>query len=187
MCWEMLIEGAEEMEQCEMDRIEEMKIFLQEAEVSLLEERIKKIKSRCINNKKLKQEIMILIEGVVMERIEGCVVISYLRSSYVTGSHEFYIAYYANEPFVEEEPDSIYYGMRLLFDGVEDDLECLIKLLENKYIRIMASEKEEIRRWYIQQIYRKFYEVFKLLLTDMQKEKCGNIFYGSYMGEIKQL
>lgn len=167
-----------------MDRIEEMKDFLHDAEECILEERIQRMKACCKSHESIKQEIVYIIDGVIMNRQEGYVVISYLRSSYITGSHAFYIAQYADEPFVEEEPDSVYYSMGSLFEGVEEDYRRLHKLLESKYIRIMASEKEEVRRWYMDNIYSKLYEVFKLLLADT---KYKNIFYGSYMDELKSL
>ncbi len=167
-----------------MDRIGEMKEYLYDVEESMLEERISMMKACCRNHENIRQEITHVIDGVTMNRVDGCVVISYLRSSYITGSHAFYIAQYADEPFVEEEPDSVYYSMGLLFEGVEADYRSLIKLLSEKYIRIMASEKEEVRRWYMEHIYRKLYEVFKLLLADTRYK---NIFYGSYMDEVKAL
>lgn len=167
-----------------MDRIEEMKDFLHDAEKGILEERIRTMKAYCQDHKNVSQEIACIIDGLIMERETGCVVIAYLRSSYITGSHAFYIAKYADEPFVEEEPDSVFYSMGSLFGGVEEDYKRLHKLLEGKYIRIMASEKEEVRRWYMEHIYCKLYEVFKLLLADT---KYKNIFYGSYMDELKSL
>ncbi len=167
-----------------MDRIEEMKDFLRDTEEWMLEERINMMKAYCKSHENVRQEIAYIIDGVIMNRQEGCVVISYLRSSYITESHAFCIAQYTDEPFVEEEPDSMYYSMRALFEGIEDDYKKLNKLLGSKYIRIMASEKEEIRRWYMEHIYAKLYEVFKLILADT---KYKNIYYGGYMDEVQAL
>lgn len=167
-----------------MDRIEEMKEFLRDMEEGMLEERIHRMKAYCKSHENIRQEISYIIDGVIMNRQEGCVVISYLRSSYITGSHAFCIAQYADEPFVEEEPDSLYYSMSALFEGVEDDCQKLNKALQSKYIRIMASEKEEIRRWHMQHIYSKLYEVFKLILANT---KYKNIYYGGYMDDVQAL
>ena len=167
-----------------MDRIEEMKDFLRDAEKGMLEERIRMMKAYCKSHENIRQEIVYIIDGVIMNHQDGCVVISYLRSSYITGSHAFCIAQYTDEPFVEEEPDSMYYSMRVLFEGVEDDCKKLNKLLESKYIRIMASEKEEIRRWHMEHIYSELYDVFKLMLADT---KYKEIYYGGYMDEVRAL
>ena len=111
--------------------------------------------------------------------------ISFLRSSYITESHEFYIAYYFDEPFVEEEPDSRYYDLGLLFEGIDNDLECMNKELGKKFIRILSSEKEEIRRWFVDNIYIGLGKSFKLLFEDIQPQRNLEVFYGSYMGELE--
>ena len=39
-------------------------------------------------------------------------VLSYLRTSCITGSHEFLLSYYEEEPFIEEQPQEITVNMR---------------------------------------------------------------------------
>ncbi len=168
-----------------MDRIKEMKEFLQDAEEILLQQRIDKIKLICMSEENTRREIQTIIDGMTMERTGGCIVVSCLRSSYITGSHEFGIAYYADEPFVDEEPDCVYYNLGLLFEGIEDDLQYMNKELRNKYIRIMASEKEELRRWFMDKIYMRLGVVFKPIIKDMQNKRNIDIFYGNYMGELE--
>ena len=175
------------MERCEMDRINEMEEFLQEAEEILLKERMDRIKSICMNEKDIKEEVLTIVKELAAERTEGCIVISFLRGSYVTGSHEFCIAYYEDEPFVEEEPDSRFYSLRLLFEGIEDDFIRMNKELGNKYIRIFASEKEEIRRWFMEKIYMRLGEILKLIFEGVQTDKNLDIFFGNYMGELDKV
>ena len=55
-----------------------------------------------------------------MERLalrEGGVFgISFLRSSYITGKHVFYVAHYLDDPFVEEAPEAVCLSIAGLFD-----------------------------------------------------------------------
>lgn len=136
----------------------------------LLEKRMDKIQSVCRNEEKVKEELFEIIGELAEGKEAGSIVISFLRSSYITGSHEFYIAYYFDEPFVEEEPDSRYYSLGLLFEGIDNDLDCINKELGKKYIRIMSSEKEEIRRWFVNNIYIRLGKIFKLLFAGRKGE-----------------
>ncbi len=175
------------MERCDMDRIKEMKEFIQDTEQVLLKERIDKIKIICISEENMKREIQVIIERLTMRKKGGCIVISFLRSSYITDSHEVCIAYYTDEPFVEDEPDCGYYSLHSFFEGIENDLQYMIKELRNKYIRIMSSEKEEIRRWFMDEIYTRLGIVFKAILVDMQTKEDIDVFYGNYMDELEPL
>ena len=170
-----------------MDRVKEMKEFLHDTEEILLKERIDKIKIICMRKENIKKEIQTIVDRLTMGKTEGCIAISFLRSSYITGSYEVCIAFYMDEPFVEENPDCKYYSLRLFFDGVEDELQYMIKELGNKYIRITASEKEEVRRWFIDEIYTGLGIVFKMMLVDMQIKEDIDVFYGNYMDELELL
>lgn len=170
-----------------MHRINEMKEYIKETEEILLKERIDKIRLICMNEENIKRGILTIIEDLTIGKTGGCIVISFLRSSYITGSYEFCIAYYTDEPFVEEEPDCGYYSLHLLFEGIEDDLQYMIKELRNKYIRIMTFEKEEMRRWFMDEIFTGLGIVFKSILVDMQAKEDIEIFYGNYMDELAPL
>ena len=85
------------------------------------------------------------------ENGEGRLVISWLRSSYKTESCAFYIAYYLDDPFVEEKMDSACYSMKILLDGIGEDLEFMGKKLRKKFVHVMSPETEEIRRWYMEE------------------------------------
>ncbi len=79
----------------------------------------------------------------------------------------------------------MYYNLGSLFEGIEDDLQHMNKELRNKYIRIMASEKEELRRWFMDKIYMRLGVVFKPIIEDMQNKRNIEIFYGNYMDELE--
>lgn len=175
------------MERYKMDRIKEMKDFLHDTEEILVKERIDKIKMICMREENIKKEIQTIVDKLTMGKAGGCVAISFLRSSYITGSHEVCIAYYMDEPFVEENLDCEYYSLRPFFEGIEDELQYMIKELRNKYIRIMASEIEEIRKWFMDEIYTRLGSTFKMMLADMQVEEDINVFYGNYMDELELL
>lgn len=171
------------MERCEMERITDMKTFLQERKEFLLKERIKKLKSTLTYEES--KELESILKELVSEGEGGRLLIVYLRSSYITGSHNFYIAFYTGEPFVEEEPDNVVYSMQEIFQSVEDDWVDMQKKLQEKFIRIMDSEKEEIRRWYMEELYRCAGILFKEWLEDMKSEKNTEVYYGSYMDEVE--
>lgn len=170
-----------------MDRIKEMKDFLHDTEEIMVKERIDKIKIICMREENIKKEIQAIVDRLSMGKTGGCIVISFLRSSYITCSHEVCIAYYLGEPFVEENPDCEYYSLRPFFDGIEDELQYMIKELRNKYIRIMASEIEEIRRWFMDEIYTGLGIIFKSILADIQDKSDIAVFYGNYMDELEPL
>jgi len=64
-------------------------------------------------------------------------------------------------------------------------MDCMNKELEKKYIRILSSEKEEIRRWHIDNIYRRLGEIMQLLFEDMLPQRGLDVFYGCYMDEFE--
>ena len=76
--------------------------------------------------------------------------------------------------------------MHSFFEGIEKIFN-ISKELENKFIRILASEKEEIRRWFLCNIYMQLSSVFKIIFKDVQSQKILDVFYGYYMGELELL
>ncbi len=176
------------MERCGLDRLEEMKEYLGQEKEQLLMQRMEEA-GRRFGDKGCgcKADLEVIIKGLAMGRAEGSVVIASLRSGYITGDGEFYVAYYADPPFVEEEPDSVCYSMKELLHGVEQDLENMNGKLRKKFIRIMASEQEEIRRWYMDEIYRRMGGVFRKEWGNREKEGQVDIFYGNYMDSVERV
>ena len=135
------------MEPYQLGRLEDMKEFLREDAETLRRERRKKMDAIYADRGQvIKNDLETVLKGLADGKGDGRLVISCLRSSYITGSFDFYIAFYAGEPFVEEEPDSAYYSMAVFWDGIGEDLERMGKKLRRKFIRVMSSETEEIRR-----------------------------------------
>ena len=110
--------------------------------------------------------------------------ISYLRSSIVTESHGFHFGFYAEEPYVEADPDYVILKFPLLFEETVKDMEVIGRLLRKKFIRIFSSELEEIRRDYLLSIYAESGRVFEKMLKTDDKEGKQKVYYGEYDGGI---
>ncbi len=176
------------MERYELERLEEMKEYLRKEKELLTRERLKRMEDRFSDNVyHLKADLAAVLKGLAMERKEGSLVISYLRSSFITEKGEFYIAYYSGEPFVEEEPDSVFYSMKELLEGIEDDWDIMNRKLREKFIRFMTSEQEEIRRWYMDGIYEGMGRIFQAALESAEGEKQVGVFYGNYMDRLEKI
>lgn len=108
------------MEQTGLERVDAMREYLQEAPEDvrldvIVERRLGTIRTEFA--KAVETPVRKLVGG----KTGGMVVIAYLRSSIVTGSHVFCIAYYKGEPFVEEEPERVYLDLRGVFKDAEAD------------------------------------------------------------------
>jgi len=129
--------------------------------------------------------------SLAVEKEKCSTVISFLRSSYITRSHKFKIAVYSGEPFVELNPsyenDA---SLAVFFEAAtEQDIQDLIKKVGEKYIRITAAEKEEIRRAYMEKLYRGSIIVFQALMKDdtVQMHTDIKVYFGEEMGELIEL
>lgn len=173
------------MEQPGLVRFKAMQDYLEEDVAYLLQERIEKIIKLLKGSEKYIGEgfICALNELISTEEM-GILVVSCLRSSYILGSHEFYLAHYIGDEFVEENPDSKYLDMSVLFKPVKEDFEKLDYRLGRNFIRIFSSEKEEIHRWYMEKVYSRFGKVLGLILEETSEEKGVKVYYGEYMGEL---
>lgn len=171
-----------------MERLQQMKDLLKETEEMLLEQRIKKMNLLCHNNQNnVKTNCICALSGLALEREDVKIVISYLRSSYITESHKFFIACYVDEPFMEEEPDCIFLDLQCLFIDVDEDLRIMNKELEGQLVQIFSSFKEEIRRWYMQHLYEKMENIFKRIIEEAEETKNKQIYFGGYMEELSLL
>lgn len=116
------------------------------------------------------------------------IVISYLKSSYITGSHKFKLASYEEEPFVELYPPHEYLNMKPLFDNIEADMTVFTKQLSQHFFRLMPSEQEEIRRHYMEMLYIESALFFKRVLSETDPDiKATSIFFGAELGEVKRM
>lgn len=174
------------MEQCELERTKPIRNFLTGTADRLLEERVRKIKGMvCGNIENIKDRLFHILDELVSDKEGGGLVISYLRSSYISGSHELYVAYYVEDAFVEEQPDHAYLDMRRLLESAEEDVRELNGSLEKEFIRILSAEKEEVRRWYMDLLYRRLGEVLKAALDGMPKKSGMEVCFGGFMDELE--
>lgn len=170
----------------EMERIHQMKAVIGEKTDSLIGRRLEKMKKIFTNNTdNMQSDLETALTELISDKKVGSLVISFLRSSYILNTHEFYIAYYEREPFVEEEPDCIYFSMKSLFLGIEEDWREMDRELCQNFIRVFAGEKEEIRRWYMERIYIALESMMKEAVEKIQKRGAVDVYYGGYMEEIK--
>lgn len=176
------------MKHYEMKRITQMKDVIGEKADFLISRRLEEVKKLLDSNTyKIQSDIENALSELTSDKTEGCLVISFLRSSYILGNHEFYIAYYEGEPFVEEEPACIYFSMKEALNGIEEDLHEINELLHQNFIRVFAGEKEEIRRWYMERVYMAMESIMKMAVEMMQKGRRIAVYYGGYMEEIEAI
>ena len=174
------------MEPYQLERLEDMKEFLREDAETLRRERRKKMDDIYADRGQgIKNDLETVLKGLADGKGDGSLVISCLRSSYITGSFDFYIAFYGGEPFVEEEPDSAYYSMAVFWDGIGEDLERMGKKLRGKFIRVMSSETEEIRRWYMEGFLGQWQGIFREILEGIGEDKHVDVLFGGYMDRLE--
>ena len=152
----------------------------------LISRRLDKIRKLYFENTyNMQNDLEIALIELVSDKTDGSLVISFLRSSYILKSYEFYIAYYEGELFVEEEPDCVYFSMKRALRGIEEDWREMDEELHQNFIRVFAGEKEEIHRWYIEQLYIAMESIMKMAVEKMQKSRGVDVYYGGYMEEVK--
>lgn len=182
------------MKRCEMERTGQMKEFLESKKDFLISQRIKRMEELYNGNAgNLQNDLESALRRLTPNNGEGKLALSYLRSSYLLGRYELYIAYYQEELFVEEEPDCIYFDIQYgLYpagqlengdsaEGIARDVRELEENLHGKFNRISQGEKEEIHKWYAEQVCRRFADIVKILLEKCQGEKRTEVYYGGYM------
>ncbi len=170
-----------------MNRIGEMKAYLETEKEAFLQKRLSEMAQACSKScGESGKDLCCVMERLAL-REGGVFGISFLRSSYITGKHVFYVAHYLDDPFVEEAPEAVCLSMAGLFDKAEADSAALAEKLEGKFIRMYPGIREEIRRWYLDGLYERMDGVFTELLRDMWKEEGREVLYGGYMGEQKIL
>lgn len=161
-------------------RANEMMAFLAETMESLLEQRIEKQRTGCEESRiALLQEI----REMAKEKKDGIIALCYLRSEYITRTHNFYMAYYDKEPFVEEEPQCQYIDMSDFMDGLEEDFAIIVREIEKKYIRVTTGEQEYLCEQYMDRFYREFEPILSDLLYEIKEERGIALYYGGYMEE----
>lgn len=173
------------MEHYEMERIAPMKIAIEEKANALISDRMKEIEKLLADNTdNIRSDLEAALKGMAGNRVTGSLAISFLRSSYISRSHEFYIAYYEDIPFVEEDPDCISMNFRPILKGMEEDLREIDDNLQKNFIRVFAGEKEEIHRWYMERVYISLGNILKMAVGKIEGNGKIPVCYGGYMEEL---
>lgn len=168
-----------------MRRLEQIKKENELLLKKIVSERICQIVENVYRDTKIGQGLKDRIESLRRDR-EGYIYISYLRSSFITRSNEFEILFCNGQPFVEENDESFYYSLNLLFGDIETDLKMLEFQLKKGFIRITSGEIEEIRRLYMEWLFKDCKYVFIAMLKGWEQKKI-KVYYGEYMGEFENI
>ncbi len=118
-------------------------------------------------------------------REEEKIAVSYLRSSYITGSHIFLASCHSKIIFLEEAPPNRELDFSPLFVDCEKDIQSLEEEVSLQFIRVSDGERETVRRWYLELIYIHFGAVLKAVIAP--KDRGIPLLYGGYMEEQEQI
>ena len=180
-----------------MDRVTEMLDYLKDE----MEEGLARFKQE-LSQQELFDEAQVREALEVMkaeieagEKAENTfVVITYLRSSYITESHQFKIALYEDEPFVEEAIMDRFVDLTQLYKQEERIPELIDKLTRKirlKFIRVVPYEIEEVRRFYMESLYKNSSFFFKNIVNEMGTGESGSVknivYFGEEMGKIEEI
>ena len=167
-----------------MSRVAEMIDYLKDDIEQGLEEW--KLKILNINDIKVKEAFATMKTKV--ETDDACIVITYLRSSYITGTHQFKIALYENEPFISEPTLHKLVNLSPLFTRVSETIDKFTRKIKSQFIRVLSHEIEGIRRFHMEYLYQNSYYFFEKV-TGKTGDDEGSIpvYFGEEMGEINQI
>ena len=92
------------------------------------------------------------------------------------------------ELFVEENPAAFLYNMSSYLRGVEEDISYLWKKADKGFIQVFSWRKEELRRFYMEKIYKESEIIFQKIISEIDSmgEEIG-VFYGEEMGYVEQI
>ena len=134
------------------------------------------------------EEIIQWVKQELKSLEKDCFVISFLRSSYITGSHKFKLAVFEGEPFIERNPLHQMASLDYLYQESNQELAKLTKKLKGKFINITAAELELIRQFYMGELYQSSKVLFARIVKKVS-ENTGKtkVFFGEEMGEIEEI
>lgn len=168
-----------------MDQITQIKDSEKNETDELIFRRIQTMAGLFVNHEdKIQERFIHKLQELASAHNHGCLIISFLRSSYIVNSHEFYLAYYEKEPFVEEEPEEAYFEMKPVFYGIEEDFKIIDESLRKKYFRVFTWICDEIHRWYMEQIYMKMESILRSAVALTAETKGIEVYYGGYMEDL---
>jgi len=116
------------------------------------------------------------------------IVITFLRSSYITESHRFKLAIYQEEPFVDEPIYVTYFDLASLYQYTPQQINAFIIKVRSTSVRLLPDEIEEIRRCYLEQLYQHSDHFFEGVVQKMKnKGQEIPVYYGEEMGKLRTL
>ena len=168
-----------------MERIEKVLIEIEEEIHASVSDLKKKIKNGEFSD--LEESIYESCQGLkTLEK--DILVISFLRSSFVTASHKFKMATYEGEAFIERNPPHYFIFLNSLFQLENQELNQFVEKIEKKFANVLASEIEMIRRFYMEKLYQASKELFiRGIQKDAESSKNMKVFFGEEMGEIEEI
>ena len=118
----------------------------------------------------------------------NCLVISFLRSSYITKSHKFKFTAYAGGPFMEINPFYQMVSLSLLYHETDRELERLMGIIKEKFVNITNMEIEMIRQVLMERLYESSGILFKSMIEKDIEDKSGiKVYFGEEMGDIEEI
>jgi len=168
-----------------MERIEKMLRWIEED----INEVVDNHKQWLENGEFVKvQDIFQWISKELKPLEKSCLVISFLRSSYITKSHKFKFTVYDGEPFMERNPPYQMVSLSLLYQEADRELERLIKRAKEKFVNITNMENELIRQVLMEKLYESSKILFKSIIERNTEDKGGiKVFFGEEMGDIQEI
>lgn len=137
------------------------------------------------NTKKILQKVQ---KRAFNTSLDSQVVITYLRSSAITENHQFKLAIYQEEPFLDAPIYETYLNMKHLYLNVSDDARMLLKELSPPYIQILSYEEEQIKRNFTARLYEQSYHFFEQILKEMATTNNQRpVYFGEEMSELRQI
>lgn len=175
-----------------MERIPKMKAFLEIRMKELLDKRLDAIEKALLKNQmniwdKIEEVISVQSNFVHSHQEYDKLTVSYLRSSYITGSHIFLFTCQKGILFLEDSLPEKELALSGLFAEVEQDIDRLGTEMNQKFIRVSEGEKETIRRWYMELLYVHLGEVLEVIIQKRRYLTEVPLLYGGYMEEQRQI
>ena len=166
-----------------MTRIAELINYLEEAMEDLTQRWVTQTKQ--INTTDTKK---VLQEAITKTNLDSHMVITYLRSSAITESHQFKLAVYEKDPFIGTPIYQTMLNMKPLYTEVPNYMQTLLKQLSPPYFQIFPYEKEEIKRSFTAKLYHQSHHFFDHVLKEVKmNRKQRPIYFGEEMGELKTI
>lgn len=122
----------------------------------------------------------------IEDQTKEYLIITYLRSSYVTGSHKFKIAVYKGEPFVEPPRFYEYFSMKQLYENINLEMDVFTNKIKQQFHNVLDSEIEEVRRDYMEALYMDSVVFFERVIQGIENKPDGiEVFWGEEVGDIR--